>query len=81
MAEYASNNADVILEDQHQRDPNVVFIKFTTNVVVIGMVSTYFIMAYLDGIPTRIGNNKKKRNDVRTTVLISTPHQCKYPSL
>ena len=66
-----------MLEDQHQRDPNVGFMKFTTIVVTIGMVIAYFMMAYLDGIPTRIGNNKKKMNEKRTAVLNSTPHQCR----
>jgi hypothetical protein len=79
--EYASNNADVTLEDQHQRDPNVGFAKFMKNVATIGNVIKYFRMAHLDGIPTAIGNNKKAINRKRTTWLISIPHQCKYPSV
>lgn len=79
--EYASNNADVTLEDQHQRDPNVGFAKFIKNVTTIGTVIKYFSMACLDGIPTAIGNNKKAINRMRMTRLISTPHQCKYPSV
>ena len=66
-----------MLEDQHQRDPNVGFMKFIINVATIGTVITHFMMAYLDGIPTRIGYNKKKMNKMRTTLLISTPHQCR----
>jgi hypothetical protein len=68
------NSADVTLEDQHQRDPNVGFIKFMQNAATIGAVT-------MDGIPTAMGSNKKAINRTRTAGLISTPHQCKYPSL
>ena len=79
--EYASNSADVTLEDQHQRDPNAGVTKFMKNVATIGDVIKYFRMACLDGIPTAIGNNKKAINRMRTALLISTPHQCRYPSV
>ena len=80
MVEYANNKPDVALEDQHQRDPNVGFMKFIINVATIGTVIKYCMIAYFDGIPTTIGSNKKTMNKIRTTLLISTPHQCKYPS-
>ena len=79
--EYASNNTDVMLEDQHQRDPNVGFIKFMKNVATIGTVIKHFRMTCFDGIPTTIGDNKNMMNKLRITLWISTPHQCKYPSL
>ena len=79
--QYTSNSADVTLEDQHQRDPNVGFIKFMQNAATIGAVINHFTMRCLYGIPTAMGSNKKAINRTRTAGLISTPHQCKYPSL
>jgi hypothetical protein len=75
--EYANNNADVILEDQHQRDPNVGFAKFIKNVAIVGSAINHFTMTWFDGIPMTIGDNKKRRNKTRNTLFISTPHQCK----
>ena len=73
--EYVNNNADVVLDDQHQRDPNVGFRKFIKNVAMIGTVINHFMMSWL--IPIKIGDSKNMMNKMRITWLISTPHQCK----
>ena len=73
--EYANNSADVMLEDQHQRDPNVGFAKFIQNVAIIGSVITHFTID--DGIPITIGDSPNMMNKMRNALFISTPHQCK----
>ena len=75
VVEYANSNVDVMLDDQHQRDPNVGFIKFMKNVAMIGAMIKHFMMTWL--IPMTIGDNKNMMNKMRITLFMSTPHQCK----
>jgi hypothetical protein len=63
-----------MLDDQHQRDPNVVCMKFIKNVAMIGSVINHFT---IDGIPMTIGDKANIMNKTRITLFISTPHQCK----
>ena len=77
IMEYTNSNADVMLDDQHQRDPNVVCMKFIKNVAMIGATINHFTMTWFDGIPMTIGDKPNRRNKARIKLLISTPHQCK----
>ena len=78
---YAVSTIDVILEDQHHREPNVILLKLTNKVIVIGIASTYFIAVSFLGIPSKTGASRKKRNSARVSALNSMPHQCRYFSV